>query len=72
MIPDDYQSQCDRMREMLDDIASGDLAVPVPAGQTNLPTSTTLGQEKIFTRSKFDISGGELRNPDEGKSLDTV
>lgn len=71
MIPEDYQSQCDRYREMLDDIANKDLTLPLPAGATNLPTSTTLGQQKIFTRSKFE-EDGTLRNPDEGKSLDVV
>ena len=56
---------------MLDDIANNDLTLPLPAGQTNLPTSTTLGQQKVFTRSKFD-EDGNLRNEDEGKSLDVV
>lgn len=57
---------------MLDDIANGDLAVPLPAGDVNNPTSTTENQEKIFTRSKREIVSGDLRNEDEDHTLDVV
>jgi hypothetical protein len=71
VIPDDYKTQCDYFRELLRKIADGEMALPLPSGAINLPHSTTEGQEKVFTRSKFDHDGTR-RNEDESGSLDVV
>lgn len=69
VIPQDYQTWCDYFKDVLKDIADGDLSVPLPSGVFNLPQSNTENQEKVFTRSKFD-SDGNLLNEEETGSLD--
>ncbi len=72
MIPEDYQSQCAFYREWLEKVANKDLSLPLPQGSISNPQSSTLKQEKAFSRSKFDVSGGNLRNEDENKTLDVT
>lgn len=72
VIPQDYQTQCDFYRDLLQKIADGDLALPLPAGAINMPQSTTEGQEPIFTRTKFNTSDGSVRNDDQRGSLDVT
>jgi phage gp36-like protein len=71
-IPVEYLDTCRYYREMLTSIADGDIILPLPASSNSNPRSNTEGQEPIFTRSKFETSSGEVKNPDEGHSLDTV
>ncbi len=72
MIPEDYKSQCDFYREWLQKIADKDIALPLPGGDINLPQSTTEGQEKVFSRSKFEKDSGTRRNEDEIGTLDVT
>ena len=72
VIPEDYKGNCDYFREVLGKIADGDLAIPLPSGSINDPQSTTEGQEKIFSRSKFEKESGTRRNEDEIGTLDVI
>lgn len=69
-IPDDYKSQCEYYRGVLDRIRDGLITLPLPSS-VNLPDSNTIDQEKIFTRSKLDHSGNVLNSEERG-SLDVV
>lgn len=71
-IPEEYKNQCLLYSAMLDKIANGTIGLPLPAGDINMPHSSTLGQEKVFTHSKFETGSGDLRNEDEARSLDDV
>ena len=53
MIPEDYRFWCEYYTKKLDDLADGNLGLPLPSGAINLPQSNTQNQEKIFSRSKF-------------------
>jgi hypothetical protein len=71
IIPEDYRFWCDFYTARLDALARGELNLPLPTADINDPRSTTLGQAKIFTRTKTD-NAGTVRNPDEAGSLDVV
>ncbi len=70
VIPEDYKSNCDYFRDVLAKIADGALSLPLPSGAINDPQSTTQGQEKIFSRSKFEKESGTRLNEDEIGTMD--
>ena len=71
MIPDDYKFWCDYYLKKLDDLAEGNLGLPLPTGSINDPVSTTENQEKEFTPRKRDFQGNVL-NKDEDGTLNVV
>lgn len=72
IIPEDYRGQCEMYHGILDKIATGAIGLPLPAGSINMPHSSTLGQEKSFSRTKSDVGTGDIRNEDEQHTLDGV
>lgn len=70
VVPEDYRGQCELYKGILEKIATGAIGLPLPAGTINLPHSSTLGQEKAFSRTKVDIGTGTVRNEDEQHTLD--
>lgn len=72
VIAEDYKKWCDFYMERLEEIESGELTLPLPVADRSNIQSTTLNQEKKFSRSKFNKDDAALRNPDEDHTLDTV
>jgi phage gp36-like protein len=72
ILPEDYKTQCDLYQSVLDRIRQGLLALPIPAGTTNLPHSSTDGQQRRLSLTKYDKKYTGIRNPDEDHTLDVV
>lgn len=72
VIPEDYRNQCEFYGRILEKIANGELGLPLPTGDINMPHSSTEGQQRKLDITKREIGTGEVRNPDEEHTLDGV
>lgn len=72
ILPEDYKTQCDLYQGILDKIRQGLLALPIPAGSINMPHSSTDGQQRRLSLTKWNDRYQGVRNPDEDHTLDVT
>ena len=69
VIPEDYKYWMDYYARKLEQLASGDLALPIPTSPLNMPQSSSELQQKQLTISKY-TKDGTLMNPESDHTLD--
>jgi phage gp36-like protein len=72
ILPEDYKTQCTLYEGILQKIASAQLALPLPTSSLSMPHSSTDGQQRRLSLTKWDEKYTGVRNPDEDHSLDIV